>query len=49
VTEAIVQPPMSYFGGKTRLARRIATLLPAHEHYVECFAGSLAVLLATST
>ncbi|WP_237146493.1 DNA adenine methylase [Mycobacteroides abscessus] len=39
-------PPMAYFGGKTRLARRIADLLPQHGHYVEPFAGSLAVLLA---
>lgn len=39
-------PPMAYYGGKTRLASRIAALLPAHEHYVEPFAGSLAVLLA---
>lgn len=39
-------PPMAYYGGKTRLAQRIAGLLPAHEHYVEPFAGSLAVLLA---
>jgi DNA adenine methylase len=39
-------PPFTYFGGKTRLAQRIADLLPAHEHYVEPFAGSLAVLLA---
>lgn len=39
-------PPMAYFGGKTRLARRIADLLPRHGHYVEPFAGSLAVLLA---
>lgn len=37
---------MAYFGGKTRLARRIADLLPRHGHYVEPFAGSLAVLLA---
>ncbi|SIC55620.1 D12 class N6 adenine-specific DNA methyltransferase [Mycobacteroides abscessus subsp. abscessus] len=37
---------MAYFGGKTRLAHRIAELLPAHGHYVEPFAGSLAVLLA---
>jgi hypothetical protein len=43
---AIVQPPMTYFGGKTKLARRIAALLPRHEHYVEPFAGSLAILLA---
>jgi hypothetical protein len=40
------QPPMAYFGGKTKLARRIAARLPSHEHYVEPFAGSLAVLLA---
>lgn len=39
-------PPMAYFGGKTLMADRIAALLPAHEHYVEPFAGSLAVLLA---
>lgn len=46
MTAAPIQPPMTYFGGKTRLARRIAALLPRHEHYVEPFAGSLAVLLA---
>lgn len=39
-------PPMAYFGGKTRLAERISALLPAHAHYVEPYAGSLAVLLA---
>lgn len=41
-----VKPPFAYFGGKTTLAPIIADLLPAHEHYVEPFAGSLAVLLA---
>lgn len=40
------QPPFAYYGGKTRLAERIVSLLPAHEHYIEPFAGSLAVLLA---
>jgi DNA adenine methylase len=39
-------PPFAYFGGKTRLAGRIVPLLPTHRHYVEPFAGSLAVLLA---
>lgn len=39
-------PPFAYYGGKTTLAPRIADLLPAHRHYVEPFAGSLAVLLA---
>ena len=39
-------PPFTYYGGKTRLADRIVSLLPPHRHYVEPFAGSLAVLLA---
>lgn len=41
-----MKPPFTYFGGKTAIAGQIATLLPRHEHYVEPFAGSLAVLLA---
>jgi DNA adenine methylase len=40
------RPPVPYFGGKTSLAPWIVDLLPAHQHYVEPFAGSLAVLLA---
>ena len=42
----MVKPPFTYFGGKTRIAAQVAALLPAHEHYIEPFAGSLAVLLA---
>lgn len=41
-----MKPPMPYFGGKATLAPRIAALLPPHDHYVEPYAGSLAVLLA---
>src|ERR1700733_3932046 len=41
-----MKPPFTYFGGKTARAEQIAGLLPPHEHYVEPFAGSLAILLA---
>lgn len=41
-----MKPPTPYFGGKITLAPAIAALLPAHDHYVEPYAGSLAVLLA---
>lgn len=41
-----MKPPLAYYGAKVTLADRIAALLPPHEHYVEPFAGSLAVLLA---
>jgi DNA adenine methylase len=41
-----MRPPIPYFGGKMTLAPNIAALLPAHDHYVEPYCGSLAVLLA---
>ena len=41
-----MKPPFTYFGGKTSIAPQIAALLPAHQHYMEPFAGSLAVLLS---
>ena len=41
-----MKPPFAYYGGKTNIASRIVELLPPHSHYVEAFAGSLAVLLA---
>ncbi|MEV7264684.1 DNA adenine methylase [Micromonospora aurantiaca] len=39
-------PPVPYYGAKGKLAPQIVRLLPGHEHYVEPFCGSLAVLLA---
>lgn len=41
-----MKPPILFFGGKITLGPAIAQLLPEHEHYVEPYAGSLAVLLA---
>lgn len=41
-----MKPPFPYFGAKQTIAARIVELLPAHEHYVEPYAGSLSVLLA---
>jgi len=38
--------PIPWFGGKDRLARTIAELLPPHQAYVEAFGGSGAVLFA---
>jgi DNA adenine methylase len=41
-----VPVPLKWHGGKSYLARRIVALMPPHLHYVEPFAGGLAVLLA---
>ncbi|MGW0052077.1 DNA adenine methylase [Nocardia nova] len=41
-----MRPPFPYYGGKMTAAAAIVDLLPPHRHYVEPFAGSLAVLLA---
>ena len=41
-----MKPPFAYYGGKTTISERIVALMPPHRHYVEPFAGSLAVLLA---
>jgi DNA adenine methylase len=36
--------PLSYIGGKTRLAKQIIEMLPAHKTYVEVFSGGAQVL-----
>jgi DNA adenine methylase len=41
-----VAGPLKWHGGKHYLARRIVARMPRHLHYVEPFAGGLAVLLA---
>lgn len=37
--------PLKWHGGKSYLAKRIVALMPPHIHYVEPYAGGLAVLL----
>lgn len=41
-----MKSPVPYFGAKQALARQIVGLLHPHDHYIEPYAGSLAVLLA---
>lgn len=41
-----MKPPFTYYGGKLTIADDIVAVLPEHLHYVEPFAGSLAVLFA---
>jgi DNA adenine methylase len=42
----LVRGPLKWHGGKSYLAKRIVELMPRHLHYVEPFAGGLAVLMA---
>jgi DNA adenine methylase len=39
-------PPLKWHGGKHYLADWVVSLMPAHTHYVEPYAGGLSVLLA---
>jgi DNA adenine methylase len=41
-----IRAPLKWHGGKHYLATRIVALMPPHLHYVEPYAGGLAVLLA---
>jgi DNA adenine methylase len=40
------KPPFAYYGAKQRLARKIVSMLPKHNAWVEGFCGSAAVTLA---
>jgi DNA adenine methylase len=40
----MVRSPLSYIGGKNRLAKRIIEIFPKHTTYVEAFAGGAQVL-----
>jgi DNA adenine methylase len=39
-------PPISWYGGKTRFAKKLISVMPDHKTYVEVFAGSAALLFA---
>ncbi len=41
-----MKPPISYLGGKSRLAKQIVELMPKHETYVEPFCGAAWVFFA---
>lgn len=41
-----MRTPLTYYGGKQRLAGRIVSLMPPHRVYLEAFAGGAAVLFA---
>ncbi len=41
-----VVQPISYYGGKQRLAKRIIALIPDHNLYAEVFAGGAAIFFA---
>ena len=40
-----ISSPVTWYGGKSRLAKRIISYFPPHEAYLEPFGGSMAVLL----
>lgn len=41
-----MKPPISYYGGKQRIASKIVSLIPKHTVYVEPFCGGAAVMFA---
>jgi len=41
-----LKSPIQYFGAKQQIAEHLVELMPAHQGYIEPYAGSLSVLLA---
>lgn len=41
-----MKTPISYYGGKQQLAKKIISLIPEHTHYIEPFCGGAAVFFA---
>lgn len=41
-----MRTPLTYYGGKQRLAPQIVPLMPPHRVYLEPFAGGAAILFA---
>lgn len=46
MTSGPLKPPAPYYGGKTRLAPWIVSLMAPHQRYIEPFMGTCSVLLA---
>ena len=46
LSHSAIKAPFGYYGSKTRLAKRLVSILPPHNAWVECFCGSAAVTLA---
>jgi len=42
----MTRTPLTYYGGKQKLAAQIVALMPRHVAYLESFAGGAAVLFA---
>lgn len=46
MTVPVLKPPAPYYGGKTRIAPWVVSLMSPHQRYLEPFCGTASVLLA---